>query len=67
MLDSFETLDGGLVDSIQLNPIEVVVSNPRLADNPIIATNPAFCEDCATCRLEILILLDHAFWCSYLT
>ena len=43
MLDSQETLDGGLVDSIRLSPIAAVISNPRLADNPIIATNKAFC------------------------
>ena len=44
MLDSYETIDGGLVDSIRLSPIAAVISNPRLADNPIIATNRAFCE-----------------------
>ena len=44
MRDSCETLDGGLVDSIRLSPIAAVISNPRLADNPIIATNRAFCE-----------------------
>jgi len=42
MLDSYETLDGGLIDSIRLSPIAAVISNPRLADNPIIATNRAF-------------------------
>lgn len=43
MLDTHETFDGGLVDSIRLSPIAAVISNPRLADNPIIATNRAFC------------------------
>lgn len=43
MLDSPETLDGGLIDSIRLSPIAAVISDPRLADNPIVATNRAFC------------------------
>jgi PAS domain S-box-containing protein len=44
MLDTYDTLDGGLVDSIRLSPIAAVISNPRLDGNPIIATNRAFCS-----------------------
>lgn len=33
-----------LADSIRLSPIATVISNPRLADNPIVAANAAFCE-----------------------
>lgn len=54
MLDSYETRDGGLVDSIRLSPIAAVISNPRLADNPIIATNRAFCELTGYAESEIL-------------
>ena len=54
MLDSYETLDGGLVDSIRLSPIAAVISNPRLADNPIIATNRAFCELTGYSESEII-------------
>ncbi len=43
MLDSYETLDGGLIDSIRFSPIAAVISNPLLPDNPIVATNRAFC------------------------
>jgi PAS domain S-box-containing protein len=43
MLDTYETLDGGLIDSIRHSPIAAVISNPRLPDNPIVATNSAFC------------------------
>ncbi len=43
MLDSYEMLDGGLIDSIRFSPIAAVVSNPLLPDNPIVATNRAFC------------------------
>ena len=32
-----------LAASIRLSPIATVISNPRLADNPIIAANAAFC------------------------
>jgi PAS domain S-box-containing protein len=54
MLDSYETLDGGLADSIRLSPIAAVISNPRLADNPIIATNRAFCTLTGYSEPEIL-------------
>lgn len=43
MLDSYEMLDGGLIDSIRFSPIAAVISNPLLPDNPIVATNRAFC------------------------
>ncbi len=32
-----------LAGSIRLSPIATVLSNPRLADNPIVAANAAFC------------------------
>ena len=54
MLDSYETLDGGLVGSIRLSPIAAVISNPRQADNPIIATNRAFCELTGYSESEII-------------
>lgn len=43
MLDTHEALDDGLLDSIRLSPIAAVISNPRVAENPIIAVNRAFC------------------------
>lgn len=43
MLDTCETFDGALFESIRLSPIAAVISNPRIAENPIIATNRAFC------------------------
>jgi hypothetical protein len=33
-----------LAASIRLSPIATVLSNPRLADNPIVAANAAFCS-----------------------
>jgi PAS domain S-box-containing protein len=33
-----------LIASIMISPIASVISNPRLADNPIIAVNRAFCD-----------------------
>lgn len=33
-----------LLDSIALSPVAVVISNPRLPDNPIEVANPAFCQ-----------------------
>lgn len=54
MLDSSATLDSGLIDSIRLSPIASVISNPRLADNPIIATNRAFCTLTGYSEAEIL-------------
>lgn len=44
MPDTIDLPSCGLIDSIRLNPIAAVISNPRLADNPIIAANTAFCE-----------------------
>jgi PAS domain S-box-containing protein len=43
MLDTYEMLDGGLIDSIRLSPIAAVISDPQLPGNPIVATNRAFC------------------------
>ena len=54
MRDSYEALDGGLVDSIRLSQIAAVISNPKLADNPIIATNRAFCELTGYAESEII-------------
>ena len=54
MPDTFDAADGGLIDSIRLSPIAAVVSNPRLADNPIIAVNAAFCELTGYCTEEII-------------
>lgn len=54
MVDSYETLNGGLVDSIRFSPIAAVISNPRLADNPIIATNRAFCDLTGYAESEII-------------
>ena len=39
-----EPLDEPLIDCVGLSPIPYVVSNPRLADNPLVVANPAFCE-----------------------
>jgi PAS domain S-box-containing protein len=33
----------GLLDSVGLSPIPYVISNPRLADNPLVVANEAFC------------------------
>lgn len=54
MLDSYETLDGGLVDSIRPSPIAAVISNPRLPGNPIVATNRAFCTLTGYAEAEII-------------
>lgn len=54
MLDSYETLDGGLIDSIRLSPIAAVISNPLLPENPIIATNRAFCALTGYSEAEII-------------
>ena len=54
MLDSHETLDGGLIDAIKLSPIAALISNPCLADNPIIAVNRAFCTLTGYSEAEIL-------------
>jgi len=43
MLDTYDTLDGGLIESIRFSPIAAVISDPQLPDNPIVATNRAFC------------------------
>jgi PAS domain S-box-containing protein len=40
--------------SIELSPIATVITNPRLADNPVIAANPAFCALTGYDRSEIL-------------
>jgi len=54
MLDNYDTIDGGLIDSIRLSPIAAVISDPRLADNPIIATNQAFCTLTGYAEAEII-------------
>ena len=33
-----------LIDTVGASPLAMVVSNPRLADNPIEVANPAFCS-----------------------
>lgn len=38
------SMETRLLDSITLSPIATVVTNPRLADNPIIGTNTAFSD-----------------------
>ena len=43
-----------LLGSIELTPIATVVTNPRLADNPIIAVNEAFVRLTGYSRNEIL-------------
>ena len=40
---SGEADEAKLAESIRLSPIATVISNPRLADNPIVAANEAFC------------------------
>lgn len=42
MLD--DRADRMLLDSVGLSPIPYVVSNPRLADNPLVVANEAFCS-----------------------
>lgn len=37
------SLDGAVADSISASPIAMVVTNPRLPDNPIEIANDAFC------------------------
>ncbi len=54
MFDNSDTLDGGLLESIRWSPIAAVISDPRLADNPIIATNRAFCDLTGYSEAEIL-------------
>lgn len=54
MLDSYKTLDGGLIGSIQFSPIAAIVSNPLLPDNPIVATNRAFCTLTGYSETEIV-------------
>ncbi len=44
MGDQAEDTGEALVASIHLSPIASVISNPRLAHNPIIAVNDAFCR-----------------------
>ena len=41
--DEFAREEQALAQSIRLSPIATVLSNPRLADNPIVAANAAFC------------------------
>ncbi|WP_295531873.1 LuxR C-terminal-related transcriptional regulator [Novosphingobium sp. Chol11] len=43
-----------LLESIRRSPIASVISNPRLADNPIIAANEAFCALTGYPRDEII-------------
>jgi len=33
-----------LIDAVAVSPLAMVVSNPRLPDNPIEVVNPAFCS-----------------------
>ena len=43
-----------LIDAIGLSPIAMVVSNPRVQDNPLELVNPAFCELTGYSESEIL-------------
>jgi PAS domain S-box-containing protein len=46
-------VDATLVDLIKLSPIATVLSNPRLADNPIVACNQSFIDLTGYDRSEI--------------
>lgn len=46
--------DDPLLASIELSPIATIVTNPRLADNPIVAANQAFCALTGYARDEVL-------------
>lgn len=55
MIDYDLDEDGSvLLSSIVNSPIASVISNPRLADNPIIAVNQAFCDLTGYCDDEIV-------------
>lgn len=54
VLDSNEACDYELLSSIKFSPIAAVISNPRLADNPIVATNRAFCVLTGYAEAEII-------------
>lgn len=54
MSGTFDAVADGLIASIRLSPIAAVISNPRLADNPIIAVNTPFCELTGYAVSEIL-------------
>jgi PAS domain S-box-containing protein len=43
-----------LIDSIQASPIAMVITNPRVADNPIEIANPAFCRLTGYAESEVL-------------
>lgn len=43
-----------LFASIELSPIATIVTNPRIADNPIVAANAAFCTLTGYARDEVL-------------
>jgi PAS domain S-box-containing protein len=48
------TIDRKLDQMIALSPIASVISDPRLADNPIVACNDAFCELTGYSRDEVV-------------
>ena len=43
-----------LIDAVGASPLAMVVSNPRLPDNPIEVANPAFCNLTGYSEVEIL-------------
>lgn len=43
-----------LAEAVMLSPLAGVITNPRLADNPIVVANPAFCELTGYSEADIL-------------
>ena len=55
MLDEGDNdFDRGLFASIAHTPVATVITDPRLADNPIVAANTAFCELTGYTQAEVI-------------